>query len=122
MDENEINHIVKMYKIKREREFNNYHTKYKYDENLKQRNRERSKIHYQNNMDKTRDNYKINYELHKAKSSYSYYKKLNKLDKFHERHADKVKLLRDNGFKVQHSVELPIDLPMIKVVEEQVEA
>ena len=107
MDETEINHIVAMYKKKREREYTNYHTKYKLDEDLKERARERAKEHYKANTDKNKQLYLSNKDFHKAKSSFYYYKKNNKLALFHEKHKDRVLLLQERGFKVEKAIELP---------------
>jgi len=107
MDEHEINHIVAMYKKKRDREYNNYHTKYKLDEDLKERARERAKDHYKANSEKNKQLYQSNKDFHKARSSFYYYKKNNNLNSFHEKHPDRVQLLQSRGFKVEEEIELP---------------
>lgn len=107
MDETEINHIVAMYKKKREREYLNYHTKYKLDETLKEKARLRAKEHYKANSDKNKQLYQDNKDFHKARSSFYYYKKNNKLALFHEKHPDRVEILKSRGFKVEEAIELP---------------
>jgi hypothetical protein len=108
MDENEINHIVAMYKKKREREYNNYHTKYKYDEDMVNSRRERSKLYYKNNADIKKQLYQENKDFHRARSSYYYYLKNKKLQVFHEKYKDRVKLLEERGFKVDPPIQLPV--------------
>ena len=110
MDEHEINHIVSMYKKKRERESHNYHTNYKYNESMQQANRDRAKEYYINNNNKKKEAYIQDKDFYKAKSSYYYYVKNKKLDVFHSKFSDRVKLLQDRGFKVQLAVEPPFQL------------
>lgn len=107
MDEHEINHIVAMYKKKRDREYLNYHTKYKLDEALKEKARVRAKDHYKANNEKNKQLYQDNKDFHKARSSFYYYKKNNNLNSFHEKYPERVQLLQSRGFKVEEAIELP---------------
>ena len=97
MDEEKINHIIQQYKLKKEREYNNYHNINKLNEDYMIKNKERAKAHYELHSDDRKNKYKDNAEFVKARSSYNYYKKNNNLSKFREKFPDKVKLLTDMG-------------------------
>ena len=94
----QIEQILKSYKMKREREIKYYHEVKKFDEEYINKNRERAKKHYQNGYkEKKKEYYENNKDIMKAKSSYNYYKKIDKIDVFKEKHPDKYKLLVEKG-------------------------
>lgn len=97
MDEEKINHIIEQYKLKKEREYNNYHNVYKLNEDYMIKNKERAKAHYELNSDKRKSTYKENSEFVKARSSFNYYKKTNNIAKFKEKFPERVKLLSEVG-------------------------
>tara|TARA_R110001632_G_scaffold233129_1_gene376959 strand:+ start:6855 stop:7226 length:372 start_codon:yes stop_codon:yes gene_type:complete len=94
MDENQINKVIQQYKNKKEKEYNNYHTKNKLDPEYMQKNKDRARDHYNLNKDKRADTYKKNKDLIKARSSYYYYLKNNKLDTFIDKFPHHVDLLK----------------------------
>jgi len=93
-----INKILESYKKKREREIKYYHEVKKHNEDYMKKNRERAKKHYQNGYkEKKKEYYENNKDIMKAKSSYNYYKKINNIDKFKDKHKEKYNLLVDKG-------------------------
>mgnify|MGYP003678939153 CR=1 FL=1 len=97
MDEEKINHIIEQYKKKKEREYNNYHTVNKLNDDYMVKNKERAKAHYDLHSDDRKIKYKDNSEFIKARSSYNYYKKTNNLSKFIDKFPERVKILTDVG-------------------------
>lgn len=93
MNEETINRVILQYKKKKEKEYNNYHDKNKLDPDYMQKNKDRAKNHYNLNKDKRKESYSQNKELVKARSSFYYYKKNNKLDTFKEKFPHHVELL-----------------------------
>lgn len=98
MREEEIAKIISAYKIKREKEYKNYHEKLKLDENYMKINRENAKKHYSENREKYKNKYQENKEICRAKSSLSYYKKNHNLDIFIKKCPQKYELLKEKGF------------------------
>tara|TARA_R110002096_G_scaffold76889_2_gene181449 strand:+ start:3220 stop:3522 length:303 start_codon:yes stop_codon:yes gene_type:complete len=86
----------------------NYHKKKEYEkarylivkdtEDFINKNRSRAKAHYDINKESKRLKYQDNKEVMNAKSSYYYYKKNNKLDKFSEKNKEKYELLKSINF------------------------
>lgn len=101
MSEEDIQIILQKYKNKIERDKINYHTKYKFDDDYKAKRLLHSKNHYEKTKEERKEKYKDNSELAKAKSSYYYYKKTNKLNIFMERYPARVQVLSDFGLKVE---------------------
>tara|TARA_R110000796_G_scaffold142248_2_gene258777 strand:- start:508 stop:831 length:324 start_codon:yes stop_codon:yes gene_type:complete len=97
MDEEKINHIIQQYKLKKEREYNNYHNVNKLNEDYMIKNKERAKAHYDLHSDDRKLKYKETAEISKAKSSYNYYKKTNNIQKFRDKFPEREKLLTDIG-------------------------
>ena len=97
MDETIIKKAIEQYKRKKANEYYNYHNKYKLDPNYMQKNKDRAKQHYEENKDKSKLRYLNNKELLKARSSYNYYKKNDKLDVFQSKFPDRVKILKENA-------------------------
>lgn len=97
--EEELQKIIKSYKLKRQREQNYYHNVSKNDENFKIKNRQRAKNHYDSKgKEMKKNNYNQNKEFMQYKSLYNYYKKNNKLEHFKELHPIKYKFLFEKGF------------------------
>ena len=97
MDEITIQKAIEQYKKKKANEYYNYHNKYKVDESFMQKNKERANKHYHANKDKNKLKYENNKELVKARSSYNYYKRNDKLDTFISKFPDRVKILKENA-------------------------
>lgn len=95
MDDIQINKIIEQYKATKQKQHDNYHNKYKLDEDYIKRNRQRAKEHYNLNIDKRKDKYESNKEYAKARSSYNYYKRIDKLDKFKDKYPDRFKMIND---------------------------
>jgi len=101
----QINHILNVYKTQRERDKINYQKK-KLNPDFVQKNRDRAKKHYYENKEKRTNNYQLNKELQKAKMSYHYYKKKDNLDKFKEKYPERYNILTNiNYFKDQKPLE-----------------
>jgi len=96
-DEIQINKILSDYKNRRIRDRIRYET-IKDDEEFKLKNRERAKLHYEKNKDKRKEKYIENNDLMKARNSYYYYKKNDKLDILQSKYPERYKLLVDNGY------------------------
>jgi len=97
----QINHILNVYKTQRERDKMNYQKK-KLNPDFVQKNRDRAKKHYYDNKEKRITNYELNKELQKAKTSYHYYKKKDNIDKFKEKYPERYNMLTNiNYFKDQ---------------------
>jgi IS4 transposase len=97
MDEITIKKAIEQYKKKKANEYFNYHNRYKLDEEYMKKNKERAKEHYDNNKDKSKKRYEDNKELIKARSSYNYYKKIDKLDVFKTKFPERVKIIKENA-------------------------
>ena len=97
MEETLIKKAIEQYKKKKANEYFNYHQKYKLDESFMQKNKERANKHYHENKEKSKLRYENNKEFVKARSSYNYYKKRDKLDVFILKFPERVKLLKDNS-------------------------
>tara|TARA_R110001606_G_C15397747_1_gene652414 strand:+ start:3284 stop:3589 length:306 start_codon:yes stop_codon:yes gene_type:complete len=87
---------------------NNYHKKKEYEkqryliikdtDEFINKNRARAKAHYDLNKESMKQKYQDNKDIMNAKSSYYYYKKNNKLDKFNEKNKEKYELLKSINF------------------------
>lgn len=91
-----IQSILKQYERKRKKEKERYQ-RIKDTEEFKNKNRERARNHYQQNKEIKKEKYDNNREFLNARSSFYYYRKIDKLDYFKEKYPDKVKLLNDNN-------------------------
>lgn len=98
MDENLINKLLESHKKRLEYNRHKYHTERKFNETFMQKNRERSKQHYENNKNKKREYYIKNKEFINSKNTYNYYKRKNKIDIFKNKHPEKYQILIDNDF------------------------
>ena len=90
--EQEIKHIVEMYKQKRTREKQRYQS-IKDTESFKMENRRRSREHYEKNKNMKVEYYSQNKEYINAKSSFTYYKNYKTIEEFKEKYPDRYKLL-----------------------------
>jgi hypothetical protein len=97
MEEQLIKKAIEQYKKKKANEYFNYHNKYKLSEEFMQKNKERANKHYHENKDKSKLRYENNKEFVKARSSYNYYKKNDKLDVFKSKFPDRVKILKEHA-------------------------
>lgn len=111
MNEETINRVILQYKKKKEKEYNNYHNKNKLDPVYMQKNKERAKAHYDKNKDKRKESYEKNKDLVKARSSYYYYLKNNKLDTFKVKFPHHVEILKK--YNIIKGVEDPDLLPPV---------
>ena len=90
--EQEIKHIVEMYKKKRAREKQRYQ-EIRDTEAFKMENRRRSKEHYEKNKSMKVEYYSQNKDYINAKSSFDYYKKYKTIEEFKEKYPNRYKLL-----------------------------
>jgi len=95
--ETQINKILTDYKNRRLRDKMRYEN-IKDDEEFKIKNRQRAKLHYEKNKDKRKEKYIENNDLMKARNSYYYYKKKDKLDVLETKFPDRWDLLVNNGY------------------------
>tara|TARA_R110000824_G_C14896289_1_gene644993 strand:+ start:38 stop:340 length:303 start_codon:yes stop_codon:yes gene_type:complete len=93
----EINKILSNYTKKKEYEKQRYML-IKDTDDFKVLNRQRSKAHYDKHKDIKLQNYQDNKEVMNAKSSYRYYKKVNKLELFAEKNKEKYELLKSINY------------------------
>jgi len=101
LTDNQIQNILSSYKKKREREKKYYHEVLKYDEEYKNKNKQRSKEHYHNkNKEKKKEYYEKNKDILNLKSLYNYYLKKDMLDKFKNKHNEKYNILVSKGIIV----------------------
>ena len=91
-----INKILLQYENKRQKERERYE-RIKDTEAFKVVNRNRARNHYNINKEVKKTKYNDNKELLTAKSSYNYYKKLDRVEDFKNKYPNKVKLLSDNN-------------------------
>lgn len=95
----EIEQILSIYKAQKIKNKERY-DKIKDTDEFKQKNRARANKHYWENKDMYKKRYDENKELSRAKSSFYYYKRNNRLDEFLElaKHRDKVELLTKHNY------------------------
>tara|TARA_R110000737_G_C14279778_1_gene432044 strand:- start:72 stop:380 length:309 start_codon:yes stop_codon:yes gene_type:complete len=91
-----IKKILEQYDKKRIREKERYE-RIKESDEFKVQNRERARNHYQNNKEVKKNKYDNDKDFMSARSSYYYYKRMNKLESFKEKYPDKVKVLNDRN-------------------------
>lgn len=97
LSESEINKIIESYKKRREYE-KGYYNSIKDTDDFKMKNRARAKAHYDKNKDIKLQKYKDNKDILNAKSTFNYYKKINKLEDFKEKKSEKYELLKSINF------------------------
>lgn len=95
--ENEIQHILKLYKQRREKDKERY-DKIKDTEEFKIKNRQRASEHYHKNKQTKKDSYQKNKEFIKCRNSYNYYAKLNREEEFKKKFPDKYLTLVDHNY------------------------
>jgi hypothetical protein len=95
--DDQLKRIIKSYQLKRKREKKHY-DKVKNDPEFKEKNCKNARQWYSKNYQKRQDDYEKNKDLQKAKSSYHYYKKLERIDDFKKKSPDKMKLLIENNY------------------------
>lgn len=95
--ESQINKILNDYKNRRIRDKVRYET-IKDNEEFKIKNRERAKLHYMQNKDKRKEKYIEDNDFMKARNSYYYYKKKDKLDILQSKYPERWRLLLDKGY------------------------
>jgi hypothetical protein len=101
--ENEIAHILKLYKQNREKDKAKY-DKVKDNEEFKLKNRQRAKEHYYKNKEMKKINYQKDKEYIKFRNSYNYYKKLDRIDDFKNKYPERYSLLIERGYVIQEGL------------------
>jgi hypothetical protein len=96
-NDNDIQHILKLYKQRREKDKEKY-DKIKDTEEFKIKNRARAKEHYHNNKHLKQNHYNENKELIKARNSYQYYKKRDRIDDYKNKYPERYMMLVDNNY------------------------
>ena len=97
LSEAQIQKILESYKNKREREKQRY-DQIKDTEEFKNYNRNKAKLHYENNKDKYKERYENKKELVKARNSYYYYKRIDKIETFKEKYPERYEILENDGY------------------------
>ncbi len=92
LNEEQIQHILKLYKQNKEK------NKLKYDsikdtDEFKIKNRARAKDHYEKNKHVKKNTYNENKELIKARNSYYYYKKQNRIEDYKVKYPERYQML-----------------------------
>jgi mannitol-1-phosphate/altronate dehydrogenase len=100
MNEQQIQKILDDYKRKRQRERDHYHNVKKHDPVFVEKNRLLAKQYYEKNNQRYRNNYLQDRDFKLAKSSYSYHKKNNTVDKYKNKYPERFDLLVEKGFIV----------------------
>jgi len=95
--EDEIQRILKLYKQNKEKNKLNYE-KIKDTEEFKIKNRARAKAHYHENKELKKNHYDINKELIKARTSYQYYNKRDRVEEFKEKYPLRYEKLVHNNY------------------------
>lgn len=95
--DNDIQHILKLYKQRREKDKEKY-DKIKDNEEFKLKNRERAKKHYHENKELKQKTYLNDKEFIKCRNNYNYYKKLDRIDDFKNKYPDRYMLLIDRNY------------------------
>jgi hypothetical protein len=108
--EQEIKHIVELYKKKRAREKKRY-DRIKDTDAFKQENRRRSKEHYYKHKDIKVKYYSENKDYINAKSSFTYYKNNKTIEEFKEKYPDRYKLLVKKNYAMLQSPSESTDTP-----------
>jgi len=95
--EEEIENILTRYKARRQKDKIKYDKK-KDNEDFKIQNRARAKAYYELNKDKRKEQYENKKDLLKARNSYYYYKKINKIETFKEKYPERYDLMEIYGY------------------------
>jgi hypothetical protein len=93
-----IQNLVTKHKQKLKYYSDRYHNIKKHDPEYVKSNRNRARLHYEKNKEKKKENYEKNKPFMRARSSYYYYKKLDKIDDFKMKHKEKYELLVQAGY------------------------
>ena len=95
----EIEQILSLYKAQKIKNKERY-DKLKDTDEFKIKNRKRANDHYHQNKQMYKDRYENDKELARAKSTYYYYKKKDRLSDLTElsKHKDKYELLKKHGY------------------------
>ena len=99
IDDIQIEKLLNNYKLKRISDKQRYEN-IRDDIDFKIKNRKRAKIYYLNNKTKIRDKYIENSEYIKARNSYYYYFKNDKIDKFIEKYPERYDLIKNKNIKI----------------------
>jgi len=97
LSEEQINTILERHKQRIIKSREKYQ-KVKDTEEFKMKNRARAKAHYETNKEKKLQKYQDNKDVLNAKSTYRYYKNIDKLDIFKEKKSEKYELLKSINF------------------------
>lgn len=95
--DDQIENILTKYKKQRQKDKNRY-LELKDNDEFKMKNRLRAKTHYDKNKDVKKEQYQDNKELLKAKASYNYYKKTERLEIMKSKFPDRYELLESHGY------------------------
>jgi len=95
--EEQIQHILKLYKQHRQKEKERY-DKIKDTEEFKIKNRARAKQHYEENKHVKKNMYQENKEFVKARNNYLYYKKKNRVEDYKEKYPERYQMLIDANY------------------------
>ena len=93
----ELANILTQYKKQRERVKKNYE-KIKHTDDWKQRNRVNAKTYYHKHKDEVRGRYKEDAEFNRARSSYYYYKKQDRLQDFMIKYPGRMEILINRDY------------------------
>jgi len=95
--DSEIQNILKRYKSRREKDREKYQ-KIKDDEEFKIRNRAGAKAHYEKNKELRKQKYQENIEVQRAKNSFYYYKRNDRIEQFQKKYPERYEILKSIGY------------------------
>ena len=96
-DDEKVQHILKLYKQRREKQKEKYQL-IKDTEEFKTKNRARAKEHYHKNKHLKQQSYENNKEFIKFKTHYRYYEKQNRIDEFKKKFPERYMYLVDRNY------------------------
>lgn len=97
LSEQQVQTLINNYKKKREREKKYYHEVLAKNPEYVKKNRDGANTHYHYNKEKKKAQYEKDKEFLRARQLFYHYRKYEMLDKFEEKHPQKVELLRQRG-------------------------
>jgi len=95
--EDQVQHILKLYKQRREKQKEKYQ-QIKDTEEFKIKNRARAKEHYNKNKHLKQKIYEDNKQFIKFKTHYKYYEKLNRVDEYKNKFPERYMYLVDHNY------------------------
>ena len=97
LSEQEIDHILTQYKLRKEKDQKKYNLNKEKPEFI-EKNRQKAKEWYYSNKERRQESYVNNKDFLNARNHFYYYKKKDQIDKFKEKYQDKYNILLLHGY------------------------